>query len=153
GALNPVLVATVIQLIVSDLSVVLQAKNIEIEINCPDDFTVLADSNMLKLAIKNLIVNAVKFSHQGGKVQILASSSGHSKIIQIIDYGVGMDNETKSKLFQPDIKSKPGTNQERGTGLGLVQCHDFILKMKGSISCKSDLGVGTSFTILLKAAQ
>lgn len=113
---------------------------------------VLADVNLLKYSLKNLMINAAKFSHELGEVTLESEEKEQSLIIKIMDDGVGMTNEEKANLFQINTKSKMGTHFEKGTGLGLIQCKDFITKMNGSITIESEKQVGTTVLIELPKA-
>jgi len=100
--------------------------------------------------LRNLISNAIKFSHPGGTVLIKVVRLEHEVGISVIDHGLGISESDLPKLFKLDsFITRPGTNQEKGTGIGLVLCHDFIKKMGGSITIKSTEGKGSVFTFTL----
>lgn len=113
--------------------------------------SVYADRNMLHTVIRNLLSNAVKFTFPTGKITIdVKNGTDHQVLISISDTGRGMSPETINKLF--DIGSRittPGTNNEQGTGLGLIICKDFILKNKGELQVFSEEGKGSTFVINL----
>ena len=113
--------------------------------------SVYADRNMLHTVIRNLLSNAVKFTFPAGKITIdVKNGTDHQVTISISDTGRGMPPETIDKLF--DIGSRittPGTNNEKGTGLGLIICRDFILKNKGDLKVFSEEGKGSTFVINL----
>ena len=113
--------------------------------------SVYADRNMLHTVIRNLLSNAVKFTFPSGKITIdVKNGTDHQVLISISDTGRGMSPETINKLF--DIGSRittPGTNNEQGTGLGLIICKDFILKNKGELQVFSEEGKGSTFVINL----
>ena len=123
-------------------------KNIEISTHIPDDLEIYADRNMINTVIRNLVSNSVKFTPEKGKIEIKAEKDdGIAKII-VSDTGVGMDKETVSKLFQIDKSfSTQGTGNEKGTGLGLILCREFIDKHGGDITVESTPGKGSKFVI------
>ncbi len=100
--------------------------------------------------IRNLISNSIKFTGNGGEITIWAYLKNDKIDIYITDTGVGMSKEGIEQLFQVDNSiSTKGTNQESGTGLGLIICKEFIEKNFGSIAVESELNVGTTFIITL----
>lgn len=122
-------------------------KNIEIIIDVPDDLIVQADLNMLSSTIRNLATNAVKFTPKNGKITITASlTTDHSVRISVLDSGIGMNQILLDKLFKMnEHTSRPGTNGEPSTGLGLILCKDFVEKLGGKIWVESEEGKGSSF--------
>jgi len=112
--------------------------------------TVYADESMISTVVRNLISNAVKFTSKGGFVKIQTSLIKDRVVIKVIDSGVGIKESDIPKLFKADLNfSTFGTLNEKGTGLGLIVCKDFITKNKGNISVKSKVGKGSTFTISL----
>jgi two-component system, sensor histidine kinase and response regulator len=109
-----------------------------------------ADRHMISAVIRNLLSNAVKFTPQGGTVTLRAGEQGNRALYSIIDTGVGIARENMEKLFKIDGGlSTPGTNNEKGTGLGLILCKEFIEKNKGTITLESTPGQGSEFTLSL----
>ena len=101
---------------------------------------------MLRTILFNLIGNAVKFTHKGGEVYINAWDDGDQVIVMVKDTGVGIPEEDLNKLFRIDIKySNIGTDQERGTGMGLILCKEFVEKQGGKIWVESEEGKGCEF--------
>ncbi len=132
------------------LSSAAMSKKLLLENNIPKNILVMADENMLNTIFRNLIYNGMKFTNEGGKVSVTAYEE--NKFIKIIveDNGIGIDENTKSKLFEHDFnKSKNGTAGESGTGLGLIICKDFIEKLGGNIYVESQLNKGTRFIFTL----
>jgi len=125
-------------------------KNIELKNFLTDNFTITADRNMLKTIMRNLISNAVKFTHKNGKVEVKAMiENGHVEI-SVSDTGIGMTKETIAKLFRIDANlSTPGTENEKGTGLGLFLCKEFIEKHGGKIWVESEPDKGSIFRFVL----
>ena len=131
--------------VVQNIKPNLLAKSVMVAIDIEPNTIVNADTTMLKTILRNLLTNAIKFSHVGGKIQILYKEKS-SPQIHIIDNGVGMDEEQLNKLFSLEHSSTTtGTNGERGTGLGLLICKDLVEKHKGIISVSSKKDVGSDF--------
>ncbi|WP_169714803.1 ATP-binding response regulator [Spirochaeta cellobiosiphila] len=131
-----------------------QAKEKQIQLHNNIDQTIMiyADKDMTNTIIRNIITNAIKFTPTGGNVWLEALKVGEKVEIHIIDDGVGMSPQIKDNLFQIETKkSTKGTNGERGTGLGLVVCWEFVKKNNGRISVQSELNKGTEFIITLPA--
>lgn len=142
--------------ILEDILVLLSSqasqKNIEISCHVGPDITVLADENMLKTVMRNLISNAIKFTHSGGGVTIKASQKDEMVIIEVIDTGIGISPEKIDILFRIDVNfHEQGTNNENGTGLGLMLCKEFIEKNGGKIWVESLVGKGSTFAFTLKS--
>lgn len=109
-----------------------------------------ADENMINTVFRNLLSNAIKFTDNGGKVSVSAEEKNNFIEIHIKDTGVGISRDDISKLFRQDIYySTTGTNKEKGTGLGLILCKDFIEQNGGEIFVESEVGKGSSFTFTL----
>ena len=125
-------------------------KEIEIKLEFQDSLIVYADKALIGTVFRNLISNAIKFSHKKSVIRILGIEKNGITEISVIDSGVGIAKDKLVKLFAIDENvSTIGTANEIGTGLGLVLCYEFINKSAGSISVKSELGVGTTFVIQL----
>ncbi|MFW5658113.1 MAG: tetratricopeptide repeat protein [Bacteroidota bacterium] len=121
-------------------------KKIEIKNNIAST-NVCGDKNMISLIIRNLLSNALKFTHEGGKITIESVKNNNYLYVKIIDNGVGMDKETLDKLFKiNESVSTRGTGNEEGTGLGLILCREFIEKNGGNIQVESSPGKGSVFT-------
>jgi PAS domain S-box-containing protein len=132
-----------------------KSKAIEITYDIPEGITVFADPYMLQTIIRNLVSNAVKFTHKGGKIAISAKTSLDGNLeISITDTGIGMDSMLIDNLFRLDAKtSRKGTEGEPSTGLGLIICKDFIEKHGGNILVRSMEGQGSTFQITLPASN
>ena len=111
------------------------------------------DKDLLDIVIRNLLSNAVKYTHRGGRISILLKdkSSGNEGImLKICDNGIGISGIKQKKLFSSaEIESSAGTENEKGTGLGLKLCYDLIKLNKGTITVESATGEGTCFIITL----
>ena len=122
------------------------------EIN--DTVNAYADESMISTVIRNLISNAVKFTEKGGFVKITGETEKDKTVIKIIDNGVGIKETDIPKLFKADLNfSTFGTRNEKGTGLGLVVCKDFVAKNGGTITVKSEAGKGSTFTVTLPSKK
>lgn len=124
-------------------------KKIELMNHVTGDLQAFADEEMIKLVLRNLISNAIKFSNTGKEVQINGGKSRDSVLIHVSDGGIGISNDNMAKLFDDVVYTTYGTAKEKGTGLGLSLCSEFIKKNNGSIYVESELGKGSTFTIEL----
>ena len=121
-------------------------KKISIIISSSTDIDVCADTNMLDTILRNLLSNALKFSNEGGCVNISAEKKENQVLISISDNGIGMSESTKGKLFDiATMQKTTGTANESGTGLGLLICKEFVEKHGGKIWVESELGIGSDF--------
>jgi signal transduction histidine kinase len=123
-------------------------KKIKIEIRVSDELFVMADIDMMKAIFRNLLSNAVKFTNKNGIINISAKTDASTIIVSVKDNGVGMSNEDLNKLFKIEhIHKTPGTDNETGTGLGLLLCKEFVEKNNGKITVKSELDKGSEFLV------
>lgn len=125
-------------------------KNIRLEDNVTSDTYLLADRSMVAIVLRNLISNAIKFCNNNDLISISAKVDPLATTVCVSDTGVGMDDETLDKLFGPELVTTMGTNQEKGTGLGLKLCKNFIEKNEGKIWAESTRGKGSRFYFQLK---
>jgi signal transduction histidine kinase len=131
------------------LSEVAQSKKIDLS-NLVEVLTqVSADIDHVKLILRNLLSNALKFTPQGGSVSIKADVEKNFVKVSVSDTGVGMTEEKLSKLFTSAVTSTKGTDEEKGTGLGLMLCKDFVEKNGGQIWAESQIGKGSTFYFTL----
>jgi signal transduction histidine kinase len=125
-------------------------KNITLHNEVNRDCLVFADENMIRSVLHNLLSNAIKFTNCGGYVKVRASLAGSFYVVNVIDNGVGIDQNDIGKIFSIGIQySTNGTSNEKGTGLGLTLCKEMIEKHGGSIWVESKLGAGSSFRFTL----
>jgi signal transduction histidine kinase len=104
------------------------------------------DKNMLRTILRNLISNAIKFTHPSGKIDIYSVHDHNEVEITVSDNGPGMDEETRKKVFQANTNMvSKGTGNEKGTGLGLILCKEFVETHGGKIWVESELGKGSDF--------
>ncbi len=121
-------------------------KNIEIEFNANEEISTYADINMFSTVFRNLVANAIKFTPEHGKISISVKQKKDFCEITVMDNGVGISEENIGKIFRIDSKNKTlGTNGEKGTGLGLILCKEFVEKHNGKIWVESKVGKGSQF--------
>jgi len=136
----------VCQEIVENLHTNATAKSINIKYFTTDVNEVFVDINMFQTVLRNLVSNAIKFSNNNGKIHIYAIKDAADVIITVSDNGIGIAKNNIEKLFDITQKqSTSGTADERGTGLGLIICKEFVEKHKGKIWVESELGKGSDF--------
>ena len=126
---------------------VISEKELLSENNIDPNCTVYADKDMIQLIIRNLISNAVKFSKRGGSITLSSRTQGNNSIICFRDTGVGISEADLKKIFELETFTTRGTDNEQGTGLGLLLCKDFIEKNGGKIWVESELGKGSKFCV------
>jgi signal transduction histidine kinase len=131
----------------------IQDKQIALNNEVPADTFAFADSNTVNLVIRNLMTNSMKFTNDGGTVTISATQKDSQLIVSVKDNGIGMKQEVLSILFD---KTAPyttrGTANEKGTGLGLILCKEFVEKNGGKIWVESEEGNGSTFWFSLPLA-
>jgi len=124
------------------------AKNISVNLLNGREYFINADKNMINTIVRNILSNAVKFSNPGGLIILEIFSEGIFTIIKISDNGIGMNKEDLEKLFRIDIKnSEIGESKEKGTGLGLILCNEFVKMHGGRININSKPGNGTTVSV------
>jgi signal transduction histidine kinase len=146
-------VKNMIENTIETLMVNIKNKNLKINLNVDEKLIAFVDENMITTVIRNLISNAIKFSHPNEKITIRCIQKDNLIEISVIDNGVGIKKEDHEKLFRIDQNvTTLGTSKERGTGLGLILCKEFVEKNNGNIRMESDLNKGSAFifTIPLK---
>ncbi len=111
--------------------------------------TICADSNMIKTILRNLISNAIKYTNNKGSIQVTTATTLHHDLLKISDTGIGMTEEQIQRLFNIENNiSTPGTNNEPGTGLGLLLCKELAQRNNAEILVESQVGKGSTFTIV-----
>ena len=127
-----------------------QHKNITINSFHKNESYAFADKNMLGVILRNLLSNAIKYTECNGEIEIYSRQVGEFVEITFSDNGIGMTEEVLDKLFDSDLhESRPGTENESGTGLGLVICNDFIQRNNGKIWAENNADKGASFKFTL----
>ncbi len=131
---------------VGSLKDVADHKSIDISVDISENEMVYADEAMAGTVIRNLLSNAIKFTNVGGKIRLSSEQENGMSLFKVQDTGVGIEKEDMEKLFRIDESySVPGTLNEKGTGLGLLICKEFIEKHGGHIWVESELGKGSTF--------
>jgi two-component system, sensor histidine kinase and response regulator len=121
-------------------------KGITLIDNVPDGLIACADPNSMRIVIRNLVTNAIKFSGYNDRIEISARRFDEDNhLISVRDTGNGMNDEQLNKIFKTKVNSEVGTNNETGTGMGMLFCKDLVEKSNGKIWVTSKLGVGTEF--------
>lgn len=143
-------------IILANLSIFKEtADNKEIAVNFTREGNLIAffDKDLIDIIIRNLLSNAVKYTFRGGRISILLKDmpvKGEGILLKICDNGVGIPASKLKDIFsETDIASTPGTENEKGTGLGLKLCHELVMINKGKISVESKEDEGTCFSIIL----
>lgn len=150
---SPFRLKDIIKLNIDFIHSVADQKQITLRDDTPDDLIADIDPPMISTVLRNLFSNALKFSNRGGHVLITAFQSGDMITVAVRDDGVGMDQNTLSMLFSLDSKvTRPGTEGETSTGLGLFLCQEFVEKHGGRIWAQSAPGQGTTFRFTLPVA-
>ncbi|MEJ2596280.1 MAG: ATP-binding protein, partial [bacterium] len=123
-----------------------EKKGIRFETEIPGDLSVFGDRQMISTVLRNLINNAIKYSHSGGTIELSSAMKDGFVEVMVRDEGIGLSEENAEKIFRIDAKYKShGTSGEKGTGLGLIICKEFVEKNGGQIWCESQEGKGTRF--------
>ena len=129
------------------------SKKILFSYGAKENIILLADKNMTMTILRNLIINAIKYSKTGGEIEISAERKENHALISIKDNGIGMSEENLKKLWDKDnVFTLPGIANEKGTGFGLLLCKTLIEKHNGSIWVQSQIGKGTTFYFTLPIA-
>jgi signal transduction histidine kinase len=130
-------------------------KNITLEIKSEPNLEAYGDRMMVNTILRNLITNSIKYTKNGGNIIVKAQRSEEDEKmleVSVEDNGIGIDESTRNKLFKANRKvSTRGTNNEKGTGLGLMLCKEFVAKHKGKIWVESELGKGSTFYFTIPA--
>jgi Signal transduction histidine kinase len=132
--------------IIQMINPIAQKKKIILTNSITENIYAYADENMLHTIFRNLISNAIKYTYESGTINLRAKTENSVITISVSDTGVGMSEDIKNSLFKiSETKSQPGTQSEKGTGLGLILCKEFVEKHGGKIWVESDIGKGTTF--------
>ncbi len=140
--------ASIVKEVLEISSSIAKIKNITLNYIQPDAIEVYTDLNMLKIVLRNLISNAIKFTNLNGTIEVSTIQNQNNIEITVSDNGIGMDEETLNKLFKINTTLKTaGTASEKGSGL--ILCKEFVEKQNGKISVESKLGIGSDFRFTL----
>ena len=140
--------------VVSLFSAIANAKEIELINRIEGKFDIFADEDMIKTVLRNLISNAIKFTYTGGQVELSLADSGDYWTIYVKDNGKGIPKDLQAHLLKSDeYITTYGTHNEKGSGLGLILCRDFIRMNKGKLHFYSQEGIGTTFYFTIPKAS
>ena len=132
------------------LKLMMDNKEITLQNNVSSDKTAYIDNSTISIVIRNLLSNAIKFTARGGTIKVEATEKDSKVNLIISDTGIGINEQDLSELFKINKNvSRKGTENERGTGLGLILCKEFTELNNGQISIESEVGKGSKFTISL----
>lgn len=125
------------------------SKNISVITHVPEFCKVFADENMFKSILRNLISNALKFTPQGGRIDVSVQTEDDNSVsVKVKDSGIGIPAEMLDNLFRINVNTKrEGTDGESSNGLGLLLCHEFVKKHGGNLLVESQEGAGSEFTV------
>jgi len=139
-----------VEKIISLLKPIADIKKVNLVNDVNTGITVYADQNMINTIIRNLISNSIKFSKENSNITVSTLEEDNGWQIVVKDEGVGMEESYAENLFKVDVHtSRHGTNNEKGTGLGLILCYEFAKLNGGDIKVESEVGKGSQFTIQL----
>lgn len=137
----------------SSLKPIFEKKSLQFQMNINEEAYVFADREMIQIVMRNLISNAIKFTEAGGQIEVACHANEEHCRISVSDNGIGMSPQVLEKLQHSEIVSELGTDQEEGTGLGLMLCRDFIQKNGGDLVIQSKEGEGSTFSFELPVAR
>lgn len=145
----------VLQNALKGLNQTAENKEISIRIEKNDPVFVLADPDMVQTIVRNILSNAIKFSHRGGSVLVNSTvSDKNTVLISIKDNGIGIEKSKLTKIFEiTNTHHTRGTEDEKSTGLGLILVKDFVEKNKGTLTIESEKDKGTIVSFTLPTAQ
>lgn len=144
------IIHTIVQEAIELISLKAETKSITISNYIDENKKVFADKNMIKTVLRNLVNNAVNFTNNDGQVILESTLEGNELIIRVIDNGVGINSENIHKLFRIDDKVIGRTTEgEKGSGLGLILCREFVEKNGGNIWVESEPSKGSVFSFSL----
>ena len=144
---NPVKMdlGNLINMVVKSISSQASAKKIGLAVDCPKGVIIEADPSHLEVVFRNLLSNAIKFSHPDQTIHVKVERLSHEVQVDFIDEGIGMSPDVKDKLFElNEYADVRGTAGEKGTGLGMIICKEFVEKNQGRIKLSSEEGKGTT---------
>ena len=147
--------AQVLRSAILDCKHIAEAKKISLEARILEEAQCVADQFMLQTIFRNLLMNAIKFSHKDSVIVIEMTKNSQDKILSFhfIDQGIGMTDEVKASLFQTMSSKNQGTLGETGIGLGLLLCKEFSDTMHGTLTITSSLWKGSTFTFTIPLAE
>ncbi|MBN2273154.1 MAG: tetratricopeptide repeat-containing sensor histidine kinase [Bacteroidales bacterium] len=158
GQINPLLTevspAAVIEKAIEETGNLSRASNISVVTKTSGSHLILSDENILVTVLRNLLTNAIKFSPEKSKITIGSELSNGQLFFSVADQGIGISDEDMKKLFRIDVDTKTiGRSSNKGAGLGLIICQEFLQKIGGKIWAESDAGKGSTFYISVPAKK
>jgi signal transduction histidine kinase len=152
--MSKVYIRALLEKIQSQLSYIIINKNLTVDIQVDYKTCVYADPDMLEIIFRNLIMNAIKFSHKDQKIVIYSKSDKDKIFIIVEDYGIGIPEEIMKGLFEINLgKIRYGTKLEKGSGIGLHICKQLTEANNGKIYVESEVGAATKFTLELMGME
>jgi PAS domain S-box-containing protein len=143
-----ILVKNMFQAVVSLNELQQNQKHITTVVDVDESLEFVSDIDILQTICRNLYSNALKYTNPGGRIVLQAFKEGSNLVVKVTDNGIGMSEQILQKLFSlTGEPSKTGTLNEKGTGLGLIVCNEYVTKCKGRIDVKSQLDKGSTFTV------
>ncbi len=143
--LIPLNLKILVEEVASHKTSVAARKGIKLTYSIPPTVEVIADKDMLHIVMRNLVNNAIKFTNAGGEVFIKVAVKDGNAIISVQDTGIGIPPEKQQEIFTLKTRSTFGTNKEKGIGLGLMMCKEFVTYQHGEIWFESEKGKGSTF--------
>jgi two-component system sensor histidine kinase/response regulator len=128
-------------------------KNVQLKVEIEENCMVLADIDMINLVVRNLLHNAVKFTYSGGLIEFFAKNNEGECLIHVRDNGKGIPEKQKQDIFSLKAVTTFGTNNEKGTGIGLRLCKEYVEMQNGKIWFDSEEHIGTTFYIHLPSEK
>ncbi|SNR35760.1 ATP-binding protein [Lutibacter flavus] len=140
--------------VIDQLKETAQMKNITLKSFYPENSNASVDKNMVEVILRNLISNAIKFTENNGFVEVYLTENENFIEVTVSDTGIGVDKKNKTKIFTiDDNKTKLGTANEKGSGLGLVVCKDFVERHQGNIWVEDKKDKGSLFKFTLPVSK
>lgn len=133
---------------VSHMESLAAAKGIHLFSDYPGNEKHYGDPNLMSVVIRNLLQNAIKFTPRGGQIDLKANFDNESLKLSVSDTGVGMSKEQIDEVFTLSKKLGMGTQKEKGSGLGLLICEEYVKLHKGSMQVASEPGKGSTFSVI-----
>jgi signal transduction histidine kinase len=148
-------VGEVLQIVCEWMNPASLSKGVALQIECPEDLTIVNDEKILETILRNFVSNAIKYSPPGSTIKLRGyEEEGGSVVVSVVDQGVGITPETLGTLFGFEkVLSTDGTNREKGTGLGLMFSADLARVAGGHLRVESVLGTGSTFSFVHAAPQ